>query len=339
MTRLLAHRGPDSEGVAHRAGASLGATRLAILDLPRGDQPMDALDGAVTIVHNGEILNHAGLRGELESAGRRLRTSCDTEVALELYLRDGPDFARKLRGMFATAIWDERERRLVLARDPYGIKPLFYRLDERGIAFASELRPLALVPGFSGEISREALGLYLAHNSICAPHSVFADVRKLPPGHVLICEDGVCEVRRFSRPAPEPAARLRHEPAELLAEELRERLRDSVRAHLVSDVPVGVLLSGGVDSSILAAVATEQAGRAPATFSVGFTERSFDELERARRVAALLGTDHHELVLDPSGSREVADVAASFDEPLGDSSALPTHLVARLAARHVKVVL
>jgi asparagine synthase (glutamine-hydrolysing) len=339
MTRMLAHRGPDSEGVVHTGTAALGASRLAILDLARGGQPMTALDGEVTIVHNGEILNHAQLRSELEAGGRRLRTSCDTEAALELYLRHGPEFAHRLRGMFATAIWDARERRLVLARDPYGIKPLFYRHDEQGTAFASELGALALAPRFSAEISREALGSYLAHNSICGPVSIFADVRKLPPGHTLVCQDGVCQVRRFSRPAPVPSSQLRAEPTEVLAEELRERLRDSVRAHLVSDVPVGVLLSGGVDSSILAAVAAEQGGRAPASFSVGFAERSFDELERARRVAGLLGTEHHEIVVEPGSSRDVAEVAAAFDEPLGDSSALPTYLVARLAARHVKVVL
>jgi asparagine synthase (glutamine-hydrolysing) len=339
MTRLLAHRGPDSEGVHREGGVSLGATRLAVLDLERGGQPMSSADGTTTIVHNGEILNHAQLRRELESSGTRLRTSGDTEVVLELYRRHGPDFPRMLRGMFATAIWDSSSRRLVLARDPIGIKPLFYRLDTDGIAFASELRSIRSLPGFDGEISAEALHTYLAHNSIPGPSTIFRGTRKLSPGHVLVCEDGRTRIDRYARPQPAPRPQLRGDSSGALASELRERLRDSVRAHLVSDVPVGVLLSGGVDSGILTAIASEQAVTPPQTFSVGFAESSFDELQAARAVARRFGTDHHELIVEPAAARRLPAIAAACDEPLGDSSALPTYLVAEMASRHVKVVL
>ncbi|HLH15008.1 MAG TPA: asparagine synthase (glutamine-hydrolyzing), partial [Solirubrobacteraceae bacterium] len=283
--------------------------------------------------------NHAQLRRELERDGRALRTSGDTEVVLELYLRDGARFARSLRGMFATAIWDARARRLVLARDTMGIKPLFYRLDGEGLAFASELRSLRALPSFDGEISAEALHAYLTHNSIPGPLTIFREARKLRPGHVLVCEDGRASVERYARPAPVRPSGLRGEPRAALAAELRERLRDSVRAHLVSDVPVGVLLSGGVDSSILTAIASEQSPSPPSTFSIGFAERSFDELDAARAVARRFGTEHHELVVEPQQTRLLAQIAAACDEPLGDSSALPTFLVAGMASQHVKVVL
>jgi asparagine synthase (glutamine-hydrolysing) len=327
MTRVLHHRGPDSEGVHVDGPLALGATRLAILDIERADQPMTSADGHVTIVHNGEIYNHAELRRELESSGSRFRTSGDTEVVLELYRRHGVRCFERLRGMFATAIWHAPQRRLVLARDPFGIKPLFYRLAGNSLAFASELKSLLLIPAFSREIDDEALQCYLAQNSIPAPLTIFRDARKLEAGHVLVCENGGVTVTRFARPAP------------ALTDELRERLRDSVRAHLVSDVPVGVLLSGGIDSSVLTALAAQEGPAPPATFSIGFEEQSFNELENAREVAARWQTDHHELVLRPDAAELLVEMAGAFDEPFGDSSALPTYLVSRLASEHVKVVL
>jgi asparagine synthase (glutamine-hydrolysing) len=339
MTRVLGHRGPDSEGVHVDGALALGATRLAILDIERADQPMTSADGQVTIVHNGEIYNHAQLRSELQSSGSRFRTSGDTEVLLELYRRHGPGFPGRLRGMFATAIWDAPHRRLVLARDAFGIKPLFYRLTRDCIAFASELKSLLLLPGFSREIDREALACYLAQNSIAAPLTIFEQARKLAPGHVLVCEDGDVTITRFARPGPVAADQLRREPARELVRELREVLRDSVRAHLVSDVPVGVLLSGGIDSCVLTALAAQEGPAPPATFSIGFQEQSFNELERARAVAARWHTDHHELVLRPDAAELLVEMAGAFDEPFGDSSALPTYLVSRLASEHVKVVL
>src|SRR5207253_9039862 len=205
----------------------------------------------VTVVQNGEIYNYAELRRELERAGHRFRTHGDTEVLVHLYEEHGDRFAERLRGMFAIAIWDARRRRLVLARDRFGIKPLYYRAADGELAFASELRALP-----RGEIDLDALEAFLAFNSIPAPLTIFREIRKLPPGHVLVWEDGKARLERFARPGP--ALELRHDDEAELIEELRARLRDSVRAHLVSDVPVGVLLSGGVDSSALTALAAEE---------------------------------------------------------------------------------
>src|ERR687887_334241 len=247
MSATLVHRGPDSDGTFLDGGVGLAARRLSIIDLEHGDQPIANEDGTVHVVQNGEIYNHEELRRELEAAGHRFRTRCDTEVLVHLYEERGDDFARRLRGMFAIAIWDGRGAgRLVLARARLGIKPLLYRHVAGELAFASELRALP-----RGEIDLDALEAFLAFNSIPAPLTIFRECRKLPPGHVLAWEAGEVALRRFARPAPVPAEEMRGEDDAELAEELRARLRDSVRAHLVSDVPVGVLLSGGMDSSAL----------------------------------------------------------------------------------------
>ena len=234
--------------------------------------------------------------------------------------------------MFAIAIWDASHRRLVLARDRFGIKPLYYRHADNELAFASELRALP-----RGEIDLDALEAFLAFNSIPAPLTIFREIRKLPPGHLLIWEAGRLELRRFARPAP--LEELREDEEAELVEELRSRLRDSVRAHLVSDVPVGVLLSGGVDSAFLAALAAEESSEPLRTFSIGFEERSFDELAGARLVAERYGTEHRELVLRPDAALLLPALADAFDEPFADSSALPTYLVSQLAANDVKVAL
>ncbi|WP_028059875.1 asparagine synthase (glutamine-hydrolyzing) [Candidatus Solirubrobacter pratensis] len=340
MSAALAHRGPDAHGEAALGPVALDARRLAIIDLEHGDQPIATEDGAVTVVQNGEIYNHAALRRVLEARGHRFRTRCDTEVIGHLYEQDGLAAFEQLRGMFAIALWDARARRLVLARDRFGIKPLFHaRLRDGGLAFASELSALALAPGFPRELDPVALEAYLAFNSIPAPMTAYAAARKLPAGHWLTwdAEDGRVEIARWCR--PRPVSMVRSEPGDVLAAELRARLRDSVRAHLVADVPVGVLLSGGIDSSALTALAAQESGQPVQTFSIGFRERSFDELERARLVARSYGTDHHELVVGPDAAELLPVIAAACDEPLGDSSALPTYLVSRLAAGHVKVVL
>jgi asparagine synthase (glutamine-hydrolysing) len=236
--------------------------------------------------------------------------------------------------MFAVALWDSTRRRLVLARDRYGIKPLYYRADSAGLAFASELRALP-----RGEIDLDALEAFLAFNSIPAPLTIFRESRKLPPGHVLVWEGGEPRIERFARPAPVPVGQLRGDDEAELIEELRARLRDSVRAHLVSDVPVGVLLSGGIDSSALTALAAQESSDPVRTFSIGFEERSFDELEDARLVAERYGTHHRELVLRPDAALLLPALAEAFDEPFADSSALPTYLVSQLAAQDVKVAL
>jgi asparagine synthase (glutamine-hydrolysing) len=335
MSDTLRHRGPDSAGEALAGGAGLAARRLAIIDLEGGDQPIANEDGTVVVVQNGEIYNHAALRAELEAAGHRFRTPhSDTEVLVHLYEQHGPGFAERLRGMFAVAVWDGARERLVLARDRFGIKPLYYR-DGEPFAFASELKALRRLPGIGGEVDLDALEAFLAFNAIHGPGTIFAGVRKLPPGHVLVHERGAATVTRYAD--VRPATTHRDEPWAVLAAELRARLRDSVRAHLVADVPVGVLLSGGVDSSALAALAAEH-GRV-ATFSIGFAEKAFSELELAGTIARRYGTDHHELVVRPDAAELLPRIAAAFDEPFADSSALPTWLVSELASQHVKVAL
>lgn len=339
MNATLTHRGPDSGGVHIDGAAALGARRLAIIDLPNGDQPMISAGGEVCVVQNGEILNHQELRAGLERDGFEFRTECDTEVLLHLYLRDGPDFVCKLRGMFALAVWDRRRSQLLLARDRFGIKPLYYASLQGKLTFASELKALLQDPALPREIDRDALHSYLAFNSIPAPLTIFESARKLPAGHMLTCSPSGVRVERFARPGPASRERTRSGSIAELAGELARRLTDSVHAHLLADVPVGVLLSGGVDSSVLTALAASLRGEPLKTFSVGFRERSFNELDLARQVARRYGTDHHELVLSPDVAGLLPKLVAAFDEPFADSSALPTYLVCELAAEHVKVVL
>src|SRR4051794_10999309 len=339
MADALVHRGPDSEGMFVDGPVGLAARRLAIIDLARGDQPMCNEDRSVTVVQNGELYEHRAVQADLERRGHRFTSHCDTEVLPHLYEERGDGFAEGLRGMFAIALWDAPRRRLLLARDPFGIKPLYYRVAGGVLSFASELKAIVRQPGVAGEVDLEALEAYLAFNSVPAPLSIYRDVRKLPAGHVLEARDGRISVRRYARPAPVAAADVRGEGGAALADELRARLRDSVRAHLEADVPVGVFLSGGIDSSLLAALAAQESTEPVRTFSIGFEERSFDELARARMVARRYGTDHHELVLRPDAAQLLPEIAAAFDEPFADSSALPTYAVSRLAAGHVKVAL
>jgi asparagine synthase (glutamine-hydrolysing) len=335
MSKALVHRGPDSAGEYVDGPVALAARRLSIVDLAGGDQPIANEDGSCVVVQNGEIYNYPELRHELERDGHVFRTRCDTEAIVHLYERDGLDFARRLRGMFALAVWDSARRRLVLARDRYGIKPLYYREHDGTLEFASELRALP-----RGEIDLDALEAFLAFNSIPAPFSIFREIRKLPAGHVLIWQEGgSTRIDCYARPAPAPIEELRDDDEAELVEELRARMRDSVRAHLLADVPVGVLLSGGVDSSLLAALAAQEIAEPLHTFTIGFAERSFDERAEARSVAARYATDHHELLLRPEPALLLPALADAFDEPFADSSALPTYLVSKLAAEHVKVAL
>jgi asparagine synthase (glutamine-hydrolysing) len=334
MSATLVHRGPDSDGTFLADGVGLAARRLAIIDLVTGDQPITNEHGRITVVQNGEIYNYRELRHELQRAGHRFQTSGDTEVLVHLYAQHGERFAERLRGMYAIAVWDAERGRLVLARDPYGIKPLYYSESGGELTFASELRAFP-----RGEIDLDALEAFLAFNSVPGPLTIFRGVRKLQPGHALVWENGLSELVRFTRPGPVPADELRDDEEAELVEELRARMRDSVRAHLVSDVPVGVLLSGGIDSSMLAALAAEESSEPLRTFSIGFEERSFDELADARMVAQRYGTEHRELVLRPDAALLLPALADAFDEPFADSSALPTYLVSQLAAEDVKVAL
>ena len=342
MNQTLFHRGPDSGGAFVDGCVGIAARRLAIIDLVGGDQPISNEDGSVTVVQNGEIYNYRELRRELERRGHRFSTRSDTEVLVHLYEEHGPRFAERLRGMFAIAIWDDRRRRLVLARDPFGIKPLYYRVKDGSLSFASELKALLRQPGFSREIDLDALDAFLAFGFIIAPLTIFREARKLPPGHLLVWDGtngGGIRIEEYARPAAAPIDEIRGESEEILAAELRERLRDSVRAHLIADVPVGILLSGGIDSCTLTALAAEEGSGPVNTFTIGFDERHFDEREPARLVAERYGTNHHELVLRPDAVELLPALAEAYDEPFSDGSAIPTYLVSQLAREHVKVVL
>jgi asparagine synthase (glutamine-hydrolysing) len=334
MSAKLVHRGPDSDGSFVEGGVGIACRRLSIIDLAGSDQPLANEDGTIQVVQNGEIYNYRELRRGLERNGHSFRSAGDTEVLAHLYEEHGTGFAAHLRGMFAIAIWDARRRRLVLARDRFGIKPLYYRDDGGEVVFASELRALP-----RGEIDPDALEAFLAFNSIPGPLTIFRETRKLPPGHFLLWDNGQVRLERFARPRPVQASEVREDDEAELVEELRARLRDSVRAHLVSDVPVGVLLSGGVDSSTLAALAADEVSEPLRTFSIGFEERSFDELRDVRLVVERYATRHRELVLRPDAALLLPALADAFDEPFADSSALPTYLVSKLAAEDVKVAL
>ena len=339
MSGRLVHRGPDDDGLFHERSVALAARRLSIIDLDHGHQPIENEDGSAVVVQNGEIYNYRELKRELEGRGHRFATDCDTEVHVHAYEEWGNGFVERLRGMFAIALWDKRRRRLLLARDRFGIKPLYYRHLGGELSFASELKAMVELPGFSREVDPKAVAAYLAFNSIPAPLTIFAEARKLPPGYLLTWEGGEPALRRYARPGPVPADETRSGSTEELAAELREVLDDSIRAHLVADVPVGVLLSGGVDSGGIAALASPHLDEPLRTFSIGFEEQGFDELSRARLVAERYGTDHHELILRPDAVALFPKLVEAFDEPFGDSSALPTYLVSQLASEHVKTAM
>jgi asparagine synthase (glutamine-hydrolysing) len=341
MNQTLFHRGPDSGGAFVDGGVGLAARRLAIIDLAGGDQPIANEDRSIHVVQNGEIYNYRVLRKELEDRGHRFSTRSDTEVLVHLYEDHGPHFVERLRGMFAIALWDERKHRLVIARDRFGIKPLYYSLSDGSLSFASELKALLRQPGFSREIDLDALDAFLAFGFVPGPMTIFTAARKLLPGNLMVWDGAGTDVRieQYARPGAVSAEALRSEDEETLAEELRERLRDSVRAHLIADVPVGVLLSGGIDSSMLTALAAEESSDRVSTFTIGFDERHFDERGPARLVAERYGTDHHELVLRPDAIELLPALAEVYDEPFSDGSAIPTYLVSQLARGHVKVAL
>jgi len=336
MLASLKHRGPDDAGCWEEPGAGLGMTRLAIIDLVTGRQPMRSEDGRYTLVFNGEIYNYRALRRDLESAGCRLRTRSDTEVLLLTLATRGLNGVESLRGMFAFACWDRLERRLLLGRDRLGKKPLFLACLGGTFLFASEIKALRCHPDLPAEPDGAALTHYLAFGITPSDRSLFQAVEKLPPAHVGVWERGVLSISRYWAPRPAPA------PAtfEEAAAETRERLREAVRLRLESDVPVGVFLSGGIDSGSIVGLAREITGQPVRTFTVGFEGApDFDEREGARAIAIRHGTLHTELTVDPNRPGLLADVLDAFDEPFADSSAVPTLLVARATAAHVKVAL
>src|SRR3990172_4397144 len=338
MTTVQAHRGPDGEGFARSGGAGLGHRRLAIIDLATGDQPMASDDGTIRIVFNGEIYNFRDLRRELESSGARFRTTSDTEVILKAYEAYGPGCVSRLRGMFAFAILDERARRLFLARDRAGIKPLVYAWDGRRLLFASEIKGILEDHGVPRELDREALGDYLTYHYVPAPRTIFKAIRKLPPASTVVqsLDGGEPVVFRYWTLRLDPD----HGPTEQeWIERLRAEMADAVQSHMVSDVPIGAFLSGGVDSGTVVALMAQASSAPIRTFSIGFDEADFDELRFARQVAARYGTDHYELVVKPNALDVLPKLAWHFDEPFADSSAIPTYYVSKITREHVTVAL
>jgi asparagine synthase (glutamine-hydrolysing) len=337
MCAAIVHRGPNEEGRFHAPEVALGMRRLSVMDPAMGQQPMPNEDGSVQLVFNGEIYNHRELRTALRAAGHRFETASDTEVIVHEYEERGTDVVHALRGMFAFALWDTRQRRLLLARDRVGIKPLYYWEHDGRLAFASELRSLLALPAFSPRIQLDAIAQYLTFGYVPETHCIFEGVRKLPAGHRLVWtpEQGARAERYWSpdRPVRESIT------AEDAIEELRALLRESVALHLESDVPLGAFLSGGIDSSaVVAQMARLLPGRVK-TFSIGFEEDSHNEAPHAARVAQEIGTEHTELIVRPDADSLIDSVITGFDEPFGDSSALPTFLVSQMAREHVTVAL
>ncbi len=344
MTRVLEHRGPDDEGFhvaeyADGTGVGLGFRRLSIIDLDTGNQPIGNESGSLQVIQNGEIYNYRELRADLVARGHSFATNTDTEVIVHLYEDLGPRCVERLNGMFAFALWDEPERRLLLARDRFGKKPLYYADVGGTLLFGSELKALLEHPLCPRELDAASLSRYLALEYVPAPHAIFEGVRKLPGGHYLVWQDGRCEVERYWDLSFGTLERDR--PDEEYVEEFRERFSAAVRRRLVSDVPLGAFLSGGIDSSSVVAMMVDAlpVGNVK-TFSIGFAEKSFDESPHARRVAAHFGTDHHEEVFTQEAMAEVLPTVADYlDEPLGDASILPTYLLSRFTRDGVTVAL
>jgi asparagine synthase (glutamine-hydrolysing) len=330
----MSHRGPDADGHWIQGNVGLGHRRLSIIDLAGGDQPMYNEDRTVVVVFNGEIYNYLELRPGLEERGHRLATVSDTEVIAHLYEEKGPDCLEPLNGMFAIALWDTQNRRLLLARDRLGEKPLYYHLAGGTLVFASELKALLRFPQVKAEVDPQALDDYLAYGYVPADRCILKGVRKLAPGHRLVWQDGESRVERYWDVAFDPQP-IRDE-AEWL-QELEDRLRMAVRIRLRSDVPLGVFLSGGVDSSAIVALAAQEMSGRLKTFSIGFREADFDELRYARMVADRFDTDHHEMVVQDQDASILPKLVYHLDEPAADPSALPTYYVCREARRHVTV--
>ena len=336
MCDVIRHRGPDDEGVHVEAGVGLGMRRLSIIDLSTGHQPIHNEDRTIWIVFNGEIYNYRELRRELEAAGHVFYTSSDTETIVHAYEEWGEDAFRRFRGMFGIAIWDRPRRKLLVARDRAGIKPLHYAIRGDRLYFGSEIKSLLVAGAVDRTIDPEALDHYLSFLYVPRDRAIFKGIRKLPPGHYLTFQDGRLDVHQYWQIGT--AEPFRGTAAEA-AQALESVLADAVTSHMMADVPLGAFLSGGVDSSVVVGLMARASSRPVKTFSIGFDEPQFDELEHARRVAGIFGTEHHEFVVRPDGLSILDRLIGHFDEPFADSSAIPTWYVSEIARRHVTVVL
>jgi len=338
MNDTMVHRGPDGAGLFVDGGIGLGHRRLAIIDLHSGDQPMATDDGMLQVVFNGEIYNFLEIKQELEGYGHRFRTRSDTEVLLHGYRQWGEGMVERLRGMFAIALWDVKERRLLLIRDRLGKKPLYYCWDGRRLMFGSEMKALLADPTLHATLDPAALDTYCSFGYVPSPLSIFREIRKLPPAHLAVCTPQGLTLRPYWDLVMDGVPEAVNE--ERAVEELREIFDEAVRLRLISDVPLGAFLSGGVDSSAVVASMARQNGGAPVkTMSIGFDERRFNELEFARIVADRYGTEHNEFVVKPEALNILEQMVWHFDEPFADSSAIPTWYVSQMARRQVKVAL
>jgi asparagine synthase (glutamine-hydrolysing) len=340
MRDVLVHRGPDDAGLYVDGGTALGHRRLSIVDVEGGHQPMSTDDGAYHIVYNGEVYNHADLRGFLTDRGHRYRTRCDTETVLRLYQEEGARSVERLRGMFAFAIWDAHGRQLFLARDRLGVKPLYYvHAADGSLFFASEIKALLAVGAVSPALNLPVLPDYLANHAPSGEETLIAGVRRLAPGHTLSWRDGRIQIAQYWSPPIGDGAADRRSEADLVAE-FSARFTEAVRLRLMADVPLGVFLSGGIDSAAITAAMSRLVPEPVRSFSVAFRERSANELSYARVVARAFGTQHHETVVSPDDFfNALPRLVWHEDEPLAHPSSVPLYFVARLAADHVKVVL
>ena len=338
MNGVMVHRGPDGEGIYVGAGIGLGQRRLAIIDLDsRSVAPLCNEDGSVWVTFNGEIYNFRGLRSELVRQGHTFRTNSDTEVIVHLYEEYGVDCLGRMRGMFAFALWDDYRKVLFAARDRLGKKPFVYARTTSSFIFASEIKAITLNPEVSVGPNFAALDSYLKYQYVPSPSTAFAGVSKLPPAHYLKCEaNGTLEVKPYWQP---PMPEKTRAPRAQIEEELRCRLLEAVRLRLVSDVPLGAFLSGGIDSSTIVALMAMAGGTPVKTFTIGFGEDGFDERRLARKTASRWGTEHHELVVKPDAAEVLPLLVEHYNEPFADSSAIPTYYVSKLTREHVTVAL
>jgi asparagine synthase (glutamine-hydrolysing) len=341
MTDILQHRGPDGRGVYYQqyengSGIALGHRRLAIIDLGGGQQPLCNEDGSVWVTFNGEIYNFRELRQDLVKRGHRFKTDSDTETIVHLYEDYGEQCLQYLRGMFAFALWDAKQQSLLLARDRLGEKPLVYHLHEGRLSFASEIKSLLQIPSIVRKVDPEALSQYLTFGYVPHPRTMFCGIQKLPPAHFAKFKRGRFTLERYWEPDWNREDKI---PLPELKEKLKEELVESVRLRLRSDVPIGAFLSGGIDSTVIVGLMQEQLPHPTRTFTMGFPESGYDETPYARQAARHLGTEHCELVVDPASAGLLPTLTWHFDEPFGDSSAIPTFGLAQATRAHVKVAM
>lgn len=340
MGAITRHRGPDDEGGFVDGEVALGMRRLSIIDLAGGQQPIANEDETVWVVCNGEIYNFRTLRAELQSAGHRFRTGSDTEVIVHAYEEYGDAFVTRLDGMFGFALWDKRRRRLLVGRDPIGIKPVYYQQSEAQLVFASELKALLQAPGITRSLDPASLGEYLALGYVPQPGTLFAGIRKLPPAHLLIAEEGRVTLQRYWEL---PRVIDRHTSCGDFVQRIRARLEAAVSEQMVSDVPLGAFLSGGIDSSCVVAFMAKHSSQPVRTYSIGFAGSSgaqlYNELPYARQVAKLFGTDHHEIIVQPDVVALLPKLLWHLDEPMADAAFITTYLVSEFARRDVTVIL